>query len=606
MNARVGVAPEVQSLIEAVCDGVADDVQMRSLKPLLLTDEAARAFYVDLLNLDAELHWLVGSLEGGKAARKGFTAPEQTPLQRPVPSFPATLGHGTVDCFSSGWPVAYLVATVVFGIGLAIGAFTYVSHPGNLVVGGQWPVVNKSNSQSIIPNPSPKAPFVGRITGMVDCPWGGGARVSLGQKYELTSGLMEITYDSGARVILQGPVTYEVESRDGGFLSVGKLTARLEKSEVGGQRSQSENHQSDIIHQKFVVRTPTATVTDLGTEFGVEVDTKGTTTSHVFRGKVRFRSVNDGKGIGDVLTLNANESARTHVDSNNNVVAAVLRDVTYSNTFIRTIPNSTSPYSEKNARQKASDAYAELVLSMQPVAYYRMERPEYKKDQYTLFDSTVEKRNGAVHIGAATGMLWLPGHSGDSLRLRGDMVGDYAVVSDYPQTRNNELTVTVWVFSESCLPWATIAKNWGNSKHGQFHLGLAKDGEDLHAILSQADGTWIEVREGADTPLPSGVWQHVAMVADGKMVRLYRNGKEVAAALCNGLKYPSPMPALGIGCKLDDDGVRPDEVNPGYWRGRIDELAIFHRALTPKTIQRLYVQDKTKVDSGQKTSVKRR
>ena len=45
----------------------------------------------------------------------------------------------------------------------------------------------------------------------------------------LASGLMEITYDTGAKVILQGPVTYEVESANGGFLSVGKLTARLEK-----------------------------------------------------------------------------------------------------------------------------------------------------------------------------------------------------------------------------------------------------------------------------------------------------------------------------------------------------------------------------------------
>ena len=44
---------------------------------------------------------------------------------------------------------------------------------------------------------------------------------------------MEITYDTGARVILQGPVTYEVESKDGGFLSLGKLTARLEKRAEG-------------------------------------------------------------------------------------------------------------------------------------------------------------------------------------------------------------------------------------------------------------------------------------------------------------------------------------------------------------------------------------
>ena len=41
---------------------------------------------------------------------------------------------------------------------------------------------------------------------------------------------MEITYDTGAKVILQGPVTYEVESAVGGFLSVGKLTAKVENA----------------------------------------------------------------------------------------------------------------------------------------------------------------------------------------------------------------------------------------------------------------------------------------------------------------------------------------------------------------------------------------
>ena len=41
----------------------------------------------------------------------------------------------------------------------------------------------------------------------------------------------------------------------------------------------------------FAVRTPTATVTDLGTEFGVEVSKDGNTTSHVFRGSVRLQVV---------------------------------------------------------------------------------------------------------------------------------------------------------------------------------------------------------------------------------------------------------------------------------------------------------------------------
>ena len=89
---------------------------------------------------------------------------------------------------------------------------------------------------------------------------------------------MEITYDTGAKVILQGPCTYEVESPAGGFLSVGKLTARVEKKEERRTKNEelSASRSSFLIpHSYFAVRTPTATVTDLGTEFGVEVSEAG-------------------------------------------------------------------------------------------------------------------------------------------------------------------------------------------------------------------------------------------------------------------------------------------------------------------------------------------
>ena len=107
---------------------------------------------------------------------------------------------------------------------------------------------------------------------------------------------MEITYDTGAKVILQGPVTYEVESARGGYMSVGKLTAEWRG---GGKRSGDKRpNQAPGPTYPFVVRTPTATVTDLGTEFGVEVDAAGVTRSHVFQGKVIFVVISDGKPQG--------------------------------------------------------------------------------------------------------------------------------------------------------------------------------------------------------------------------------------------------------------------------------------------------------------------
>ena len=82
----------------------------------------------------------------------------------------------------------------------------------------------------------------------------------------------------GAKVILQGPCTYEVESARGGFLSLGKLTAQggEEGQGVGSRRNPKSLIPHPTIHYPlFSVRTPTAVVTDLGTEFGVEVDEAG-------------------------------------------------------------------------------------------------------------------------------------------------------------------------------------------------------------------------------------------------------------------------------------------------------------------------------------------
>ena len=114
---------------------------------------------------------------------------------------------------------------------------------------------------------------------------------------------MEITYDTGAKVILQGPVTYEVES-NGGYLSVGKLTGKLEKrSGEWPSGSGAVNHKSKSqvqipvslyppsLPSPFVIRTPTATVTDLGTEFGVEVDAQQVCHVETFVGLVEVRQL---------------------------------------------------------------------------------------------------------------------------------------------------------------------------------------------------------------------------------------------------------------------------------------------------------------------------
>jgi hypothetical protein len=354
------------------------------LEQLVVGSPAACDYYVRYVGLCATVEWSTAFRDELSDQVVGKVLQKTSALAAsPAFGFLGNAAHGTVGRFSAGWPVAYLVAMVVLGIGFLIGSLIPASPSARIAA--------KS-----VPLPSPLSSHpsvVGRITGVVDCQWkegsegrgqGAGAEdsqsrisdfksyVSLGDKLALSSGLLEITYDSGAKVILQGPVTYEVESRHGGFLSVGKLTARLEMKGEGG-RGKAEgvaggrrpvtrgNQQSTINNQQssnpksqisdpssplplppsaFVVRTPTAIVTDLGTEFGIEVDQQGATTSHVFRGIVKVQVAPGNAKTGAVVkVLHENQSAR--VDNRNTDHIAVLGPLARSAVFVREIPKQT-------------------------------------------------------------------------------------------------------------------------------------------------------------------------------------------------------------------------------------------------------------------------
>ena len=320
------------------------------------------------------------------------------------PAFPV-LGHlgatwrGATEFLSTHeFFTSYLVATVLFGIAALLGLNIYVKHYSGHSGPGQG--IAESN-HSPVPNavkrnPEPEIKSIARITGMVDCRWVDTDyapihdRVVLGAKFMLKSGLMEITYYTGAKVILQGPCTYEVESADGGFLSLGKLTARVEKKSgrVGeGERGRGEGKQQtsprpsdgrgargegsvespdhsaltlalsghhEVVVARgpdspplplspspplFAVHTPTAVVTDLGTEFGVDVEKSGATHSRVFRGRVEVRVVGEkGNAEERTITLGENESARVTIDKTKAVKVIRAKDVQSANMFVRDMP----------------------------------------------------------------------------------------------------------------------------------------------------------------------------------------------------------------------------------------------------------------------------
>ena len=112
------------------------------------------------------------------------------------------------------------------------------------------------------------------------------------------------------------------------------------KSEIRNPKSEISDPQSLIPNPLFSVRTPTAIVTDLGTEFGVEVEKSGATRSHVFQGKVELRNrsasgseVVASKGNDRVILLRASEAARVERGPDDTTV--ITREPGQPDRFIR-------------------------------------------------------------------------------------------------------------------------------------------------------------------------------------------------------------------------------------------------------------------------------
>jgi hypothetical protein len=287
---------DLLELLGGLCNGDIAAEEEERLAARLREDPAARRLYVKYVDLHLALVDLDAGWQDDSAA-----------------GFFVDTSCGVNSDFSQPIFASYLIAATIFCVGLLAGSLVKVSYD-RPEIARQSPAEAPRQANLV---------RAGWIAGTADCRWAVGGRptaardpVFVGSRLQLDSGLLEIAYDSGAKVILQGPATYEVDSTTGGSLSLGRLTARVEKrnDERGMMNDERQALHSDIHHSPFTthhlfsVRTPTAVVSDLGTEFGVEVGREGNTVSHVFRGAVTMQSIGE-RGRQHVV-LRERESAR--------------------------------------------------------------------------------------------------------------------------------------------------------------------------------------------------------------------------------------------------------------------------------------------------------
>ena len=148
----------------------------------------------------------------------------------------------------------------------------------------------------------------------------------------LKKGFAKFKFNKGAEVVIEGPADFELLTDEQMMLLSGKLSAKVPGRAKG-----------------FIVQTPTATIVDYGTEFGVEVDeTTNTTVTHVFAGLVELRDSSDPARFKTSERLKAGMAASVR----NGRISKVYRSVPEQ--FITELPSE----------------YEMLILESRPDAYW--------------------------------------------------------------------------------------------------------------------------------------------------------------------------------------------------------------------------------------------
>ncbi|MEM6331466.1 MAG: LamG-like jellyroll fold domain-containing protein, partial [Planctomycetota bacterium] len=372
-------------------------------------------------------------------------------------------------------------------------------------------------------------------------------------RYNLLAGLIELEYASGARLVIQAPADFQLVDDQTVGLSSGRLAAHVPEPAAG-----------------FVVETAGGRIIDLGTAFGVEADESNGTAIYVFDGEVSVEPA--GRVPQDEKRLTLVGGTATRIDSVTGTPAGIAFD---DQKILRSFSNGQSRYSAG-------------VRALGPTLYYEMEPTPSGSILYDT-SSAPQPSQHAGHTAWIAGdanrsVLWCAGKVGTAIEMHGPRDGTWIAAPDYPRAEQDALSIVAWVYAETRPMWASIAKNWGESTCGQAHLGLRGYGGELAAHITDRNGQ--EVAAVDTAPLPLHSWQHVAMVVEGDELRLYRNGERVASTATDGLGVNPSLRKLAIGCKLNDEESGP--VPFGQWDGRLDELAVFNKALSDAQVLSLY------------------
>ena len=425
--------------------------------------------------------------------------------------------------------------------------------------------------------PVPPA-FVATLTDCADVKWADsrqpaepGSQLEPGTM-QLVEGYARITFNEGAGIVLEAPAEINLKNSNRAFLQLGKLSAEVPVQARG-----------------FKIDTPSASITDLGTEFGVYVAEDGTSDVHVFKGRVSLLAGRFDNMVGRLF------------DTVEQVVeAGQARRVKTGIFKIQKIPFNQTAFAPNIPLPYKPTPYELAMRRSNPICYWRFSGNDSRK----CINSVDADRYTAEYVGSikfeSSGPDLGDGQSNDALKLSGGYVLAPDVKIDGLELRGS--SIALWLrpdiisSNKQSIIWQDTSGKPGSVGFERLlfmdekgHLGFLI----FTDMYDENDSNIVEVL--STKKLQAGRWSHVAVTVASDNVQLSINGQisKTRINLTSQILDPDLIWHTFVGTPRNNRGEGEYFVlgrsTYSIFKGDVDEVALFNRALSAEEISRLYM-----------------
>ncbi len=173
-----------------------------------------------------------------------------------------------------------------------------------------------------------KGPALGTLMGEYEVQWHGShprsGELLYAGWYDLREGAVQMELGQGTTVLLEAPCQVQLVSVGEIVVKRGRIAVEVPPQAVG-----------------FQVRTSTALITDLGTEFGVIAHSNGSTEAHAFKGRISVAAHPDQ--LGQATTCVVHEYSSVVIETQGGTVQSGL--AAREDLFLRELPVNLHPSS---------------------------------------------------------------------------------------------------------------------------------------------------------------------------------------------------------------------------------------------------------------------